>query len=194
MRASNFAKASATASALALVLGERKQGGRVTSGYAGNNRVFLCHARHLRRRLNSAAPPPRRLREPRKFLTIPRSKLSARPKPARKAGLPNIGVLQAQPTATARSASRLRRDQMAARGELLRGSRRPFKRASDRFRFHASDFANTAPAVDRSEAASASSAASRGEPRLKTSLTRRDAPSPTIFRPAIPAPERRQSA
>ena len=30
--------------ALALVLGERKQGGRVTSGYAGNNRVFLCHA------------------------------------------------------------------------------------------------------------------------------------------------------
>ena len=30
--------------ALALVLGERKQGGRVTSGYAGNNGVFLCHA------------------------------------------------------------------------------------------------------------------------------------------------------
>jgi hypothetical protein len=27
-----------------LVVGERKQGGRVTSGYAGNNRVFLCHA------------------------------------------------------------------------------------------------------------------------------------------------------
>ena len=44
MRASNLANASATASALALVLGERKQGGRVTSGYAGNNRVFLCHA------------------------------------------------------------------------------------------------------------------------------------------------------
>ena len=35
---------SLTSVALALILGERKQGGRVTSGYAGNNRVFLCHA------------------------------------------------------------------------------------------------------------------------------------------------------
>ncbi len=44
MRASNLAKRVRDGLALALVLGERKQGGRVTSGYAGNNRVFLCHA------------------------------------------------------------------------------------------------------------------------------------------------------
>ena len=44
MRASNLAKRVCDGLALALVLGERKQGGRVTSGYAGNNRVFLCHA------------------------------------------------------------------------------------------------------------------------------------------------------
>ena len=44
---------------LAIVLGERKQGGRVTSGYAGNNRVFLCHVATS----ESAQAQPRRVPE-----------------------------------------------------------------------------------------------------------------------------------
>ena len=138
-------------------------------------------------------PQPRRLpegfREPRKFLTIPRSKLSARPEPARKAGLPNIGVLQAQPAASARRSVSTR--QTAAKACFSERDAQARFRSLSVSRKH---FANAAPAVERSDAASASSAASRGEPRLKTSLTSRDAPSPTIFKPAIPAPERRQSA
>src|ERR1700722_1717218 len=54
----------------------------------------------------SRAASPKACANPRKILTIPRSKPSARPKPARKAGLPNIGVLQAQP-AGERAARRL---------------------------------------------------------------------------------------
>ena len=193
MRASNLVNASATESAFALVLGERKQGGRIASGYAGNNRVFFCHAATSEDDSLKPAASPKASREPRKFLTIPRSKLSARPEPARKAGLPNIGVLQAQPTgerarAPSQCAVKWRRE-TAASAEPTDAQAR--FRSLSVSRKH---FANTAPAVDRSDAASASSAASRGEPRLKTSLTCRDAPSPTIFKPAMPAPERRQSA
>src|ERR1700722_3969292 len=45
----------------------------------------------------SRAASPKACATPRKILTIPRSKPRARPKPARKAGLPNIGALHAQP-------------------------------------------------------------------------------------------------
>ena len=72
---------------LAIVLGERKQGRRVTSGYAGNDRVFLRHARHLARPsspLRAAAPKPR---QPQEFVMISRLKCERYGRPDPKAGV-----------------------------------------------------------------------------------------------------------
>ena len=45
---------------LTLVLGEREQGGGVAPGDAGNDRVFLCQARHLKGVESPHAPLPNR--------------------------------------------------------------------------------------------------------------------------------------
>ena len=84
MRASNSRQSVGDGLALALVLGERKQGGRVTSGYAGNNRVFLRHARHLIRSPRAAA---KKLRQPQEFVMIPRLEGERAGRPDPKAGV-----------------------------------------------------------------------------------------------------------
>ena len=135
----------------------------------------------------SRAAPRRLTRTPEILDGNSALKLSARPKTARKAGLPNIGVLQAQPRrAPHRSVSM--RDQMQRKVPRAGRARPGLQARSDLLSISRKDWVNTAPAVDRSEAATASSAACRGEPRLKTSLTYATRPRQQSSSPQFPCP------
>ena len=86
---------------------------------------LLLPRRHLRRRpLKPALASPKACREPRKFLTISRSKLSARPEPARKAALPNIGLFSGATHRERARSSISMRGQMAHQTAASAGSHR----------------------------------------------------------------------
>ena len=83
--------------------------------------------------------------------------------------------------AAMRAMRRFRRARLSSarkRDDLARVELRPGSQARTRLK--------AASADPRSEAASASSATRRGEPRRKTSLTTREAPPPMTFRPSSP--------